>query len=122
MELVQWEENLRKYFWEPTPGAPPKPPWDDGGSPPKLDDSKKEDPSPDRIGRADRDNPKFEYFKNRWAHLSKKEADWGEWEFFCFKMATAIDRVEPYYPDFTGLLVTTLSPYLHASSIIIYSS
>jgi len=101
---------LRNYFWEPTPGAPLKPPWDDGEVPKKRDDSKIEETLPDRIGLADRDNPKFEYFKDQWAHLSKQSDDWGVWEFFCFKMVAAIERIEPHYPDFIGLLVTILSP------------
>jgi len=62
--VVQWEIFLCNYFWEPTQGAMPKPPWDDGGNPKKIDDNKKEEPTLDCIGCADRDNPKFEYFKD----------------------------------------------------------
>ena len=113
--VVQWEESLRKYPWFPTPGVPLKPPWDDGSNDKPKPVARPEDIAPDRVGRADRDNPKFEYFKDRWAHLKKGEDDWGAWEKFCFKMAAAIARAEPHYPDFVnppefgGLLVRTLS-------------
>lgn len=98
--MVQWEESLRIYPWFPTPGVSSKPPWNEGegGTPTK----KVKDFECDRIGRADRDNSKFEYFKDRWAHLKKGEADWGAWEKFCFKMVACLAEMEPHYPDFSG--------------------
>lgn len=69
VEMVQWEETLRKYFWEPTPGVPEKPPWNDGEI--VVTKPKVEDPTTDRIGRADRDNPKFDYSKIG-GHTQKK--------------------------------------------------
>ncbi|KAG0587849.1 hypothetical protein KC19_2G195900 [Ceratodon purpureus] len=98
----KWEESLRKYPWFPSPGVPLKPPWDDGSNDKPKPVARPEDIAPDRVGRADRDNPKFEYFKDRWAHLKKGEDDWGAWEKFCFKMAAAIARAEPHYPDFVN--------------------
>jgi hypothetical protein len=115
--LVQWAASLREYPWFPTPGVPTKPPWEDDLSttPTKPTADNALDQAMDRIGRADRDNPKFEYFKDRWAHFEKGEDDWGVWERFCFRMAAALAKVEPHYPEFTdypaftGLLVSTLS-------------
>ena len=128
--MVQWQEALRKYPWLSTPGVPLKPPWDDteAGQParPILPPPPAPLPETDRIGRPDRDNPKFEYFKDRYAHLNKKEADWGPWEKFCFKMVAMLARVEPIYPDYsgspsaesTGLLVSTLPSFLIVFSFI----
>jgi hypothetical protein len=103
---MQWMKSLRKYFWELPPGSN-KPPWDDGRSPKTPDDTRIEPPIIERIGHPDRDNKKIEYFKDRWAHTLKKQPEWGPWEWFCFKMAANISRVEPHYPDFIGLLVST---------------
>ena len=104
---MQWIKSLRKYFWELPPGSN-KPPWDDGRTPKSPDDSRKEPPIIERIGHPDRDNKKIEYFKDRWAHTLKKQSEWGHWEWFCFKMAANISKLEPHYPDFVGLLVSTI--------------
>lgn len=101
-------KSLRKYPGEPMARGTPKCPWDEGratASSATLNDTKKEVTTTDRIGRADRDPPKFEYFNDQGAHFGKKQENWSAWEKFCFEMAAALEDLEPHYPDFRGLLV-----------------
>lgn len=64
--------------------------------------------STNHIGRADKDPPNFQYFKDQYSYVGKKQENWTIWEKFCFKMDAALKKLEAHYPDFTGLLVTIL--------------